>query len=761
MEEHSHKTSWQSFLTEFASALDVLADRVGSFAAEVDAPTGGPTLFGSRPPVIEESSRDASNSGEILVGIGRWTTKDASGQDVPVIHAGICLQHKAAPGGAGRRVGSLSEFVATASGELWTDWTEKAAGAVAPAHVLRRFTLVVEDASPDSCLGLIVFLARLSDVPVEQIPADWIDYVGRWEAGDVRTTGEPFASWGALHTALAHGHIVGSTGATGSASETDRSTRYASLGLAWLACLRLDVAALRSGAPAHDLSRVRASPEHIAASAFLNYEYQQYLQSFMHASCLQLLVPMTGVGERYKLVDAYFEEEQIPLGAKKVFLRNDRERAWLRDGFALMGLHKPSERGSGNDMTVSVDPAAGVQLEELWVELERLEDAEWGETRPSNKPRQGIKRYPCGKRLGPGDRNAPDQPWYDDGGRYTLIAAPKALATGGQLGSRLQWRRDVLDATWRLYNPLRFLRVSDGAGGVTCSLQALTGSLHKTSGKRLVVAYWVKEIPAQQSLLLSPTAKRCLAACAARQGLTGGPIKLEDLPDEVSFDFLALPGGLAVVHRDGVFLLDDWRDLPLNVAELTAEFVQVSERLTVVDEVQSMLSGLGEEVESLINGQRRSVRTEFELLTDLSKLKIQIQRRMAETAPKAKDPAALPFREVLERRWGIASKLEIFQEAVGQLESTLRDHSELHTNRIIRGLTIYGFPAVLFASFFQFVTTAFPTEVRLGSQTWQFTWAGVNWLGLAIYSVLVFAGWAVLLRLSTRRRSGQATDPDR
>ena len=762
MKEDDHKVTWRSFLTDFERALDVLADRVNAFAAAVDAGATGATLpHDSTSPVIEEPSRVVAKNGEILVGIGRWTTKDdVTDHVIPVTHGGICLQHKAAPATTGRRFGSLSEFVATAGGAIWQDWAAKAGGATAPADLLERFTLVVEDASPDSCFGLIVFMARLSGVPADEIPADWLDYVGRWEAGDVRSTGEAFSSWGALHTALSHSHIGGRAKTAESATKADRAMRDASFGRAWLACLRFDVAVLRSGVPAHDLSHARPSPEHFAASAFLNYEYQQYVQSFLHASCLQLLVPMTGAGERFKLVDACFQEEQIPLGASKVFLRNDREHTWLRDGYALMGLHKPSEQGSGNDMTVSVDPAASIQLEELWVELEQLEDEKWGDARPSSNPRPGIKQYPDGKRAGPENRNAPTEPWWDHHGLYTLIGAPRALPEGGPIGSKLNWS-DVLDATWRVYNPLRFLRVraAPDPDGAVCSLQDLVGSLHTPPGKRLVIAYWA-EMPEQQSFLLSPTAKRYLAACAARQGSEAGPITFNDLPDEASFDFLALPGGLAIVHRDGVFLLDDWRNEDLNVAELRDEFHRVSDRLTMVDEVQRRLDELGEEIERFIAGRKRPPRKDFEILTDLSVLKIDIQRRMAKTSPHAKDPAVLSFREVLEGRWGVASKLETFDEAVGQLQTTLRDHSELHTNRIIRGLTIYGFPAVLLASFFQFVTTAFPTEVRFGDQTVHFTWVGVNWLGLVIYAALVVAAWLVLLWLEMRRRSGGAPSTD-
>ena len=729
--------NWQMFLAELEVGLEALACRVETVGAS------------GVPPVVDEPGRAVAAGGEILVGIGSWATKDAMDRFVPMTHAGICLQDNGAPSPSGRRYASMTDFVATAGDELWQDWTAKI-GPRTPRAVLERFTLIVEDVSPDSCLGLICFLALVAGVPAAELPHECIDYVGRWEAGDVRSTGEAFASWGCLHSALGHSHIASPADTGNAAGAADPAARNEAFGRAWLACLRFDLAVLRSASPPHDLSGIRPSREHLLASAFLNYEYQQYRQGFLHAMCLQLLLPMSGMGNRYKLVDAYFEEEQIPLGAKKAFLRNDREHTWLRDGFGLMALHKPAEKGSGNDMTVSVDPAAGVHLEDLWREMERMEDEHWGAARPSDRPRLGIKGYPDG-RCDDG-RHSPNQPWYDDRGRYTLVAAPKRF-TSGALGSKLSWR-DVRDAAWRLYNPLRFLRVQarDGTRRV-CPVEALTGSLRTPPGKRLVIAGWVREALEQQSLLLSPTVKRCLAACACRREGAMGPLSLEELPDEVSFDFLSLPGGFGVVHRDGVFLLDDWRNEKLNETGLRAEFERVSARLATLEAVKHELNPLVDEIDALVGGKRRRSRTEFELLNALSTLKIRIQRGIAETAPLSSDPAVSGFREVLERRWGVARKLEDFHETVAQIETTLRDRSELRTNRIISGLTIYGFPAVLLAQFFQFISAGVPTKLRLLGATWDTKFWGVDWLGLAVYVTLSVAGTVILWLLMQRLRS--------
>ena len=106
-------------------------------------------------------------------------------------------------------------------------------------------------------------------------------------------------------------------------------------------------------------------------------------------------------------------------GAAKAFARNDHEHAWFCQGFSLIAVYRPLAN-PGEDLTISVDPTAGIHLEDLWRALERLEDRRWGDKRPRDQPRP-LKSYE--KKT---DNPGPNQPWWDYGGRYTLVAAPRA-----------------------------------------------------------------------------------------------------------------------------------------------------------------------------------------------------------------------------------------------------------------------------------------------------------------------------------------------
>jgi uncharacterized membrane protein YcjF (UPF0283 family) len=90
----------------------------------------------------------------------------------------------------------------------------------------------------------------------------------------------------------------------------------------------------------------------------------------------------------------------------------------------------------------------------------------------------------------------------------------------------------------------------------------------------------------------------------------------------------------------------------------------------------------------------------------------------------------LEFRHALERRWGIEAKLNELYDATAELGNAVRDRSDLRTNQIINALTIFGFPVVFLASFFQFIIDR--NE-------------GIHWLGLGSYIVLSVLG-VVLVR---------------
>jgi hypothetical protein len=294
------------------------------------------------------------------------------------------------------------------------------------AGVFGERTLVVEDASPDSCFALVCLLARWSGVAVDAIPHDWVEHIGRWELGDVITTGEPHSSFGALHNALVHSFLYDACPAWGQA---------------WVAGLRFLLSALQSGDPPDHLGHEHPWPELEQARAFLDFEYQTYLDGLDFATRVQLRIPMTPVGaavngdgdaggdrhadageartqtrtrtrdrigdragtpaqrtdadagapadagaagRRWRLVDAYLAREALPQGSLKSFLRTDREHTWFKNGFTLMALYKPADIGTGNDLSVSVTPGRGIDLRDLWRRLEELEYQAWGgwEQRP-------------------------------------------------------------------------------------------------------------------------------------------------------------------------------------------------------------------------------------------------------------------------------------------------------------------------------------------------------------------------------------------
>jgi hypothetical protein len=766
METNEELASWAVFLNAFEKGLDVLAKRIEKTRQKPgEAPC--PVLF-------TDNHDEATTPDEFLIGSGYWARrveqsgKDISGDQallVPVNHNGIFLNNKGAEFVLSQRPASVTELVLsdeTSFFPVWSKWKSVLADDVAPASFFQRFTLVVEDASPDSCFALIVFLARMNGLAPSAIPRHLVEYITHWEQGDVSTTGDPFSSWAALHSALSHSYVgVEEKPAATSASGADQEFSFR-MSEAWLRCLRLDLDVLRSGCPPFALADYSGSTYLLEAKAFLGYEYQQYLQGLDHAIHLQLLLPMIGGGNRYKLVDAYLEEEFVPCGSIKVFLRNDHEHTWLKDGFSLMAIHRQDLAGTGNDMVISVDPSAGVQLSTLWCELERLEDEAWAGTRPNDNPRIGILGYPGGQRPGVDGGASPNQPWYD-GGNYTLIAAPKS-ESGDLPGTRLGWM-EVTEAIWRNYYPARFLKIVDINGELChphdCGAVVIGGLPAKSSSGKdiphLRVARWPENIDGLHGVRLSPTLKRYLAACVTRQAETTGLMPLSYLPALDSFDFLRMQGGLAIIHRLGVFLLDDWRSQKLDVRALQIEFRKAAEKWTKIDETERGIEDLLKAVRSEWQTRKLHRRTPLKLLDLLTEYKMDIRSAIMDTRSTSTDAEVLDFRAVLEKRWGIEARLEQAYDMLNKFENTLRSYTELLTNWLIAVLTIFGFPALFFAGFFDFIIRDEPLD-KLGVVPGGGAEHIVNWEGLLLYCVLTTLGMLILwlaVRIMRIRGSGR------
>ena len=612
--------------------------------------------------------------------------------------------------------------------DLFAHWQRAVGTQAAPAQFFARFTLVVEDASPDSVLGLIVLLARLNGVPADAVPRAWVSTVAAWEQGSSRVA-DPFAHWPTLLVALGHGYWDSAlfrqapTDGTASGRAGSAHEGNAVVGAAWLACLRFTVALLAADSPPAPVADLSICPEAARAAAFLRYEAEQYRHALDHAETLQLRLPMQGPGGRWRIADACLIEEQALTGAMKVFLRNDRVHPWLGDGFGLMGLYRPALADTGADMTLSVDPALGVHLPELWWALERLEDGAWGGQRPCDQPRFGLAGYPAGRRQDTG-APSPNQPWWDDRGSYTLIAAPGRLPDGSP-GSRLDWREDVIEALWTCYKPSLALRFGCADGVVRPFEACLPVPIGQPQAapdgtapapaaadrpKHRLVLRWPHPqhgpdatacAAANELALLTPTLQRCLIAPIANAGLAEDQHhRLAHLPDPECFDCIALPGGVVLVHPNGVVLFDDWHRTPLDQQTIETEVDQVGARLALLAQTGSEAKALLDRMDQYIKHSRWVGLAAAGNLDRLTRIKVALRRGLDKTANAGADPRLATLRANLERRWGIGDRLEQLERTLDELEQTLRAYAEQRAARLVTFLTVFGFPLVLFAGFF-------------------------------------------------------------
>lgn len=374
--------NFERFLNAFASTLEA----VPGYAS--------PLLR-----VTHDPAHQIAATGQVLIGVGTWGDTAR-----PAQHAGICLNNK----GTARRFGraqdypTVTDLVLDPPAEVEAHWNACAAECFDLSTWLKSVTLVAEDAGPDSCFAFLCWLARLRGVDKGDLRATtlapWLIAVHRWEMTGM--VSEPFrGAWPLLLSSLSHSHFF----VTNHSKSPD--VLSAELSQAWGEGLAFTIALLRQDVDPNAVPTLWDVPGYRRAIAFLDGEYQDYQHSLDHATTLQLYVPLSGSDDRRGLlVDAYFAVETWPSGAKKIFVRTDRTRTYLKHGFALMGLYRPDQRlqGSGNDMTLSVNPETGIHLHHLWDELERMETERWEGKRPCAQPRP-IVSYTSGVGY--------DQPW--------------------------------------------------------------------------------------------------------------------------------------------------------------------------------------------------------------------------------------------------------------------------------------------------------------------------------------------------------------
>jgi hypothetical protein len=94
----------------------------------------------------------------------------------------------------------------------------------------------------------------------------------------------------------------------------------------------------------------------------------------------------------------------------------------------------------------------------------------------------------------------------------------------------------------------------------------------------------------------------------------------------------------------------------------------------------------------------------------LTGIKVAPRRGLDQTANGSAEPRLAALRASLERRWGIGDRLEQLERTLDQLERTLRAYTDQRAARLVTFLTVFGFPLVLFAGFFDFALNGMPWE---------------------------------------------------
>ena len=330
--------------------------------------------------VVFDANKKVANKGEVLVGLG----------NTQISNEGVVLQHKTAL----EHYDSLSRYVYTLLVDLDAE---------------QLHTFYIEDLSVDTVISMWIFILKVKKLALPENIVSWIDYASRWERGDTTTTGKPFASYGCLQNAL-----VSYFAKSESAVQLEESLSF----LDYLVMHNIDPADIPKNLPEDFYQK---------AYKALEKEYDQYESLLRKSEITVLDIPKKNDSGVLR-VSAIFIETDIVTSVYKVFLRNDVENSPTKDGFALMAVYNEEAAGTGNDIVISVDPNKNIHLKDLWVALEEKENKCWKGKRPMDSPRP-LSSYP--------DNNGPNEPWWDDMGNYTLIAAPKMI--GEQYGRCVDW----------------------------------------------------------------------------------------------------------------------------------------------------------------------------------------------------------------------------------------------------------------------------------------------------------------------------------
>lgn len=632
-------------------------------------------------PSFQENGTHSARQ-RVIVGWGDWNQVEDTAPGLLLTNKGTARHF-----GLERDYTSVTRFVFQPPEGYLENWSLWGLRPVGPANALGNFTIVADDASPDSVMAVFLLLARMADVDLSEVPPVWLEAVDHWE--QTGSAHNIWHSWCALESALVHRIFPRET-----------LVRSGSFGLGWRDALRFLAKSIALGLDPVNVPECSGMEEYAQARAALEQEQELYWDWLQRATQLQVSLPLSGPCSRRMLVDGILVEAQQITGATKVFLRNDREHSPLGRGFSFLALCAPPCLGYGADIVISVDPKRGVSLLSLWEAIENRENLEWNDDtglRPTDTPRvmEGVN-------------NIYQQPWYIDP-TQTLIASPRKLADG-QPGSRLDWQA-IRETIWQGLNPLHGVVVLECQSGKEVPLLDIRPEPVRAEHPMCFIAAKWMDGRADDSLLLPPALSesfflfRVLAA-KLRKGRSTKPLCLGDLPPNGSWDLVKLNGGVAIVSHDGVFVLDDWTGEPLLIAEIREGFHEAAtldQQLSVME--TRNLRELVDAVRDLTKKNHRVSDVE-RLLPLAASLSIRLTEVRGRYAMLPKDPNARLIRKAIDKRWSLDHRLNACEREIQAIEASLRNLSELSTLAIGRFISIYGFALFLAVGAGPFVAKA-------------------------------------------------------
>lgn len=529
--------------------------------------------------------------------------------------------------------------------------------------------VILEDFSLDSCLSWLLYISLLhsdnGEFPSELV--EWVNYIDNWEQGYYLEGGNFVHSAACMHTVYAHALL-----STAKTESQDYDPQRLKQGFTH--CLKLLADFIyQTRFPSGGIQPI-VSVEYQAAEAALRYEHQLYQLVIQRAATCQLLVEQTS-SQRKMLIDALFLNEQNPNGLFKIFARHDNQHSWSKKGFTLLGIYRPQEQGSGNDIVISVDPSSGVSLKNIWKALEQAENIRWDHQRPTDNPRR-IQSYLEGERLQPG---APNQPWWDDAGNYTLLGAPKRLESG-EFGSKLDWWQDILPLIWQ-QGFVRYL---------TSNLEQVVTPSPPSHDKKKVCAWrWlhadpqIKQTDITSYLIDTPTFQAWLAG-HSQSTLPATPYDL--LPSE-QYQAYWQSDVLIVSHQQGVTLFG--RSAHSSTLE---RLVSVAQRVAAVsDDYDDFLQQIRKIFKKwpMRLKQHASVIEDKQWEEEIFALRINALNVLNSTETLFTNASENRLSDTLQQQWGLHAQRDTLFAQLDRLEQLMQDaiaRQKSHRHRIYGSL---------------------------------------------------------------------------